>query len=162
VAGVARVGAVGLAVSAHSWHTLPSNKQHAAANALWKKPEERNTHLSHKPRTQKRGNLRLGRGGGAGACCRHRKVSCNDLSNRLPAPACRCRRPITEAASRKRAGEENSTILGPGPALADQEDDILPALEHPLDAVKILGAVHRLLVDFQNYVAAGHADVIGE
>lgn len=65
-------------------------------------------------------------------------------------------------ALRKCTGQEDRSILPGGAALAYQKDDVLTALEARLDASEIVLAVHRLLVDFQNDVAARQVHVFRE
>src|SRR6202034_2239609 len=65
-------------------------------------------------------------------------------------------------ALRKCAGQEDGAVLTGRSALPDQEDHVLPALQARLDAAEVVFAVHRLLIDLQNDVAARHIYVFGE
>ena len=63
---------------------------------------------------------------------------------------------------RKCSSQENSSILTGRTSRANQEYDVLAALQARLEAREIFFAVHRLLVDFENNVAAIQVDVFGE
>src|ERR1700674_6087209 len=63
---------------------------------------------------------------------------------------------------RKCTCQEYRSILGPRASRTHQEHDILPALQRRLDLRKVVRTVHRLLVHFQDHVAAIQAEVLRE
>src|SRR6202521_614923 len=63
---------------------------------------------------------------------------------------------------RKCTCQEYCSILGPRASWTHQEYDILPALQRRLDLRKVVRTIHRLLVHFQDHVAAVQAQVLGK
>src|SRR5271165_580752 len=63
---------------------------------------------------------------------------------------------------RKCPGLKDRAILLGRPALPNQQNDVLSALQARLEAREILLAVHRLLVDFEDDVAAAEVNIFGE
>ena len=63
---------------------------------------------------------------------------------------------------RKCTCNEDGTVLTASASRTYQEHDVLPTLQCPFDAGEVVCRIHRLLVDFQDHVAAVQADVIGK
>src|SRR5438105_7446589 len=63
---------------------------------------------------------------------------------------------------RKCTGQKDSTVLPAGAPWADQENNILTALHAAFNAVEIVQAVDRLLIDLQDHVATIQSDVLGK
>ena len=63
---------------------------------------------------------------------------------------------------RKCTGQEDGSILPRGAPLAHQEHNILAAFQAAFNFHQLFFAVHRLLIHFQNYVAAAHVNVFRE
>src|SRR6202140_1476995 len=63
---------------------------------------------------------------------------------------------------RKCTCQEYRSILGPRASWSHQEHDILSALQRRLDLRKVVRTIHRLLVHFQDHVAAIQTEILGE
>ena len=61
-------------------------------------------------------------------------------------------------ALRKCTGNKDRSVLTASPSRANQEDDVLAALERILNASEIFRRIHQLLVDFEDDVAIATAD----
>src|SRR5215831_1291625 len=63
---------------------------------------------------------------------------------------------------RKCTGVEDCAVLPCRTSRTNQEDDILAALHARFEAGKVFFAIHRLLVNFQNDIAATEIDILGK
>lgn len=76
--------------------------------------------------------------------------------------ALQCQSPTSQSKLRKCTGQKDSTVLAARAPLANQEDDVLPALQAGRHPAILRFRIDRLFVDLENDIAALQADVIGK
>src|SRR5207245_6544407 len=72
------------------------------------------------------------------------------------------RSPLVTLRLRKCTGYEDSSVLTASASGTYQENHILPTLQTGFDAVEVICAVHRLLVDLENDIPAVEANIIAK
>jgi len=70
--------------------------------------------------------------------------------------------PLVTLRLRKCTGYEDSSVLTASASGTYQENNILPTLQTGFDAVEVICAVHRLLVDLENDIPAVEANIIAK